>query len=614
MNAQDPILSAIVAVGSPAESRRIFHGLITSKFISSIQLILVIDLKKIEEFGLDDLKKAFGSNLQVVVGEYGSPGIARNAGLRLATAEWIVFWDCDDAPIEENIFELILSAGDEYDAVIGSYVVVDQKSMKVIRTTRAFSDLDFFTGVGLWRMIFRRKVISGKTFSEIEWGEDSLFLVDLGLFDLRSLTVPKPFYRYYSGDINQITHTTTRDRMGSLEKLDGVLTEKLRSSPRRFDIFALSVKTNITLFRRENGLARIHRSVKLIGLSLGVLKNHKLMFRYLNTAARWIICRRRSFTRIIPIAGGLGNQLFQFAASHALSSQERIELDVTLSKPRVDKNEIIELVNLIESVDSVGRKSSAISPFVSKVFGYNRRVQSERNEKLRNRAYAISIAAIASSVTSLYFKRRVTSFYCQDLGFEEIPAIKKNTITFGYFQTFRWADTSDTNEILQKLFPKYPSEQFLTLLSKVKKVTPIVVQVRLTDYIQEDSFGNLTSQYYDHTIGKIPKEITSNHPIWLFSDDPIAANTMLTAGQKRDLFVVPSDLSASENLELMKYGSAYVIANSSFGWWAAYLKKDKTAKVFAPSPWFANLPQPRDLFPPEWVLIPSHFKTIELER
>ena len=136
MNVQDPILSAIVAVGSPAESRRIFHSLITSKFTSSIQLILVIDLKKIEEFGLEALKKAFGPNLKVVVGEYGSPGIARNAGLRLATAEWVVFWDCDDAPIEENIFELILSVGDEYDAVIGSYVVVDQKSMKVIRTTR----------------------------------------------------------------------------------------------------------------------------------------------------------------------------------------------------------------------------------------------------------------------------------------------------------------------------------------------------------------------------------------------------------------------------------------------------------------------------------------------
>ncbi len=614
MNVQDPILSAIVAVGSPAESRRIFPGLITSKFTSSIELILVIDLKKIEEFDLSELRKAFGSNLRVVVGEYGSPGIARNAGLGLATAEWIVFWDCDDAPIQENIIELILSIGDEYDAAIGSYVVVDPKSMKVRRTPRAFSDLDFFTGVGLWRMMFRRNIIGSTTFSEIEWGEDSLFLVDLGLFDLCALTTSKPLYRYFSGDLNQITNMTTRNRIGSLKKLDGVLAKKLRSSPQRFDIFALAVKTNITLFKRENGLARISRSVKLIRLSLGVFKNYKLALRYWNMLAHWIVCRRDSVTRIIPIAGGLGNQLFQFAASHAFSSRERIELDVTLSKPRVDKIEKVELFNLIESVDSVGRRSSAISDFVSKVFGYNRRVQLQRNKKFQNRAYAILIAAATSLVTSLYFNRRVTSFYCQDLGFEEIPAINKNTITFGYFQTFRWADTSDTNEFLQKMSPKHPSEQFLTLLSTVKKVRPIVVQVRLTDYLQENSFGNLSSRYYDHTISKIPKEISVNHPIWLFSDDPITAFSMLKAGQKRDLFVVPLDLSASENLELMKYGSAYVIANSSFGWWAAYLKKEKTAKVFAPSPWFANLPEPRDLFPPEWVLIPSDFKSIELER
>ncbi len=614
MNVQDPILSAIVAVGSPAESRRIFHGLITSKFASSIQLILVIDLIKIEEFDLGDLRKSFGSNLRVVVGEYGSPGIARNAGLGLATAEWIVFWDCDDEPIQENIFELILSIGDEYDAAIGSYVVVDPKSMKVIRTTSAFSDIDFFTGVGLWRMIFRRNVIGSTTFSEIEWGEDSLFLVDLGLLQLRTLTAPTPLYRYFSGDVNQITNTTTRNRIDSLKKLDVALVKKLRSSPQRFDIFALAVKTNITLFKRENDLARISRIVKLISLSLGVFKNQKLMLRYWNLLARWIIGRRHNSTRIIPIAGGLGNQLFQFAAAHAFSRQERIELDLTLSKPRVDKNENVELFNLIEFVDSVGRKSSAISNFVSKVFGYNRRVQLQRNKKFQNKVYAILIAAAASSVTSLYFSRRVASFYCQDLGFEEIPVMNKNMITFGYFQTFRWADTSDTNVLLQKMSPRYPSEQFLKLLSAAKKVRPIVVQVRLTDYLQEDSFGNLSSQYYDHTIGKISEEISANHPIWLFSDDPIAATSMLNAGQKRDLFVVPSDLSASENLELMKYGSAYVIANSSFGWWAAYLRKEKTAKVFAPSPWFANLPEPRDLFPPEWVLIPSDFKTIELER
>jgi glycosyltransferase involved in cell wall biosynthesis len=614
VSVRDPILSAIVAVGSPAESRRIFHSLITSKFTSSIQLILVIDLKKIEEFGLDELKKAFGSNLQVVVGEYGSPGIARNAGLRLATGEWIVFWDCDDAPIEENIFELIVSVSDEYDAVIGSYVVVDQKSMKVIRTTKAFSDIDFFTGVGLWRMIFRRKVIGSTTFSEIEWGEDSLFVVDLGLFDLRFLATPKPLYRYYSGDVNQITHTTTRGRIRSLKKLDSVLAEKFRSSPQRFDIFALSVKTNITLFKRENGLARINRSVKLMGLSLGFLKNYKLMFRYWNMLPRWIIGRRLNYMRIIPIAGGLGNQLFQFAASHAFSSQERIELDVTLSKPRVDKNEIVELFNLIESVDSVRKKSSAISHFVSKVFGYNRRVQLQRNEKFQSKAYATFIAALASGVTSIYFKRRVSSFYCRDLGFEEIPRLHKNTITFGYFQTFRWASKNETNEILQNMSPKYPSEKFLALLSKAKNERPIVVQVRLTDYLQDDSFGILSPKYYDDTISKVSKEIFSNHSIWLFSDDPMSANSKLNTQHKKDLFIVPSDLSASETLELMKYGSAYVIANSSFGWWAAYLKKDKNARVFAPSPWFANLPEPCDLFPPEWILTPSDFKTIELER
>ena len=39
-------------------------------------------------------------------------------------------------------------------------------------------------------------------------------------------------------------------------------------------------------------------------------------------------------------------------------------------------------------------------------------------------------------------------------------------------------------------------------------------------------------------------------------------------------------------LEKMRWGSGYVIGNSSFSWWGAFLSHTKNAPTVAPKPWF----------------------------
>ena len=53
--------------------------------------------------------------------------------------------------------------------------------------------------------------------------------------------------------------------------------------------------------------------------------------------------------------------------------------------------------------------------------------------------------------------------------------------------------------------------------------------------------------------------------------------------------------------EIMRNGSGYILSNSTFGWWAAFLSKSENTNVVAPRPWFIALEDPSQLIPTTWM-------------
>ena len=73
-------------------------------------------------------------------------------------------------------------------------------------------------------------------------------------------------------------------------------------------------------------------------------------------------------------------------------------------------------------------------------------------------------------------------------------------------------------------------------------------------------------------------------------------------------WVDPKDLpDDAEALILMSKARNFIIANSTFSWWAAMLSNSKGV-VVAPEKWYRNMDDPNDLLPHEWCTIPSYWE------
>ena len=137
------------------------------------------------------------------------------------------------------------------------------------------------------------------------------------------------------------------------------------------------------------------------------------------------------------------------------------------------------------------------------------------------------------------------------------------------------------------------------MAERARREHPIVVHVRRGDYVQVDGFGLLGPDYYMAALTRLRERGVSG-PVWLFSDDPTAAADVVEGE------AITGSGSAAEEMWVMSHGAAHVIANSTFGWWAAWMNDPRTP-VVAPSPWFRDGPVVDGLIPPEWDRIDSRW-------
>ena len=298
------------------------------------------------------------------------------------------------------------------------------------------------------------------------------------------------------------------------------------------------------------------------------------------------------------LTGGLGNQLFQLAATLSLSKKSKVTLYDEIGRPRLNSDGRPELESLILPDRVCVKRVSNFNSFISKVIGFN--LRSGFNPKKFEESAKPLLNAISSLIISIYFRKPTQIIKSNSLGYDAgISEKKKRTVLIGYFQTFRYIEQVGVENFVK--FPKSHNLKVYEYLKLSENDKPLVVHIRLGDYKNEPDLGVLSEKYYALAIRAIWDKSKFNK-IWLFSDEPNLAIRRIPAEFKSKVVIIDSEgMSTIETLEVMTHGSGFVIANSSFSWWGATLRKKVEAPVCAPAPWFRNIAEPQDIRPENWL-------------
>lgn len=278
----------------------------------------------------------------------------------------------------------------------------------------------------------------------------------------------------------------------------------------------------------------------------------------------------------VRLSGGMGNQMFQYATGRALA----VKYDVPL---RLDTTYLL---------DRTPRSNFTFREYDLDVF-------------------CVQAEVISSQKSSWQLKvEKIKNKLLRPRGVEKSFSFDPTVLSWGpevtlqgYWQSPKYF--SEIEDVIRADFTlNHPlPENTKTLLAEIQSTASVAIHVRRGDYVGHAFHDiDLGQSYYDAGL----RHITSKHAIekiYAFSDDIEWCKTNLHFDIVTT-FVGPeyAGQKGEEHLMLMSACRHFIIANSTFSWWGAWLCTNSEKIVVAPRQWFKDTSiDTDDLIPSEWL-------------
>ncbi len=287
---------------------------------------------------------------------------------------------------------------------------------------------------------------------------------------------------------------------------------------------------------------------------------------------------------ISEIIGGLGNQMFQYAAGRALSLErnESLHLDVS-GFVGYGLHQGFELERVF----------SCPTKIVNKM---------EICDILRWQSLAV-IKRILTRPNMIMLRRKEFVVEPHFHYWPEINQTPQNCYLAGYWQSEKYFQVYASKIRAEFTFKLAMTDINAKLAEQISNVNAVSLHVRRGDYVNNPkttaTHGVCSLDYYRTAIKLIAQRVQQPY-FYIFSDDIAWVKDNLKIDFPHQIVDHNSGSESYNDMYLMSLCQHHIIANSSFSWWGAWLNPSVDKIITAPKHWFTKEVNTHDLIPQSW--------------
>lgn len=270
---------------------------------------------------------------------------------------------------------------------------------------------------------------------------------------------------------------------------------------------------------------------------------------------------------IVKLKGGMGNQMFQYALGRALSLKHNVPLGFDLSF----------------LLDITSRLNFTPRNYDLDIFNIKAEIVPSRKIPFLNRMFKGMAGRIFDHLRRFLSCKGTEKFAWFD---PSILNLGPDAYLDGYWQSPKYFEGIE--DIIRQDFTlkeKLP-QNIEELKKEIENCNSLCIHVRRGDYVGNKNHEIVGKEYYDKGI-EIIKNKAGIDKIYVFSDDiEWCKNNMKFEFPTMFVGEEYSGKKAEGHLLLMSACKNFIIPNSSFSWWGAWLSTYEKKIVVIPKKWF----------------------------
>jgi hypothetical protein len=288
---------------------------------------------------------------------------------------------------------------------------------------------------------------------------------------------------------------------------------------------------------------------------------------------------------ISQIIGGLGNQMFQYAAGRALSLKngQALRLDVS-GFSGYGLHQGFELQRVFNIPAEIATEAE-----VRSILGWQ---------------FAPGIRRILARPGMAALCRKGFVVEPHFHYWPDVKQVPRDCYLAGYWQSEKYF--LDIAPVIRADFTfRHPLVSLnAELAEQIGTVNAVSLHVRRGDYAKNPkttaTHGLCSLDYYRAAIRHISDRI-EQPCFFIFSDDIGWVKDNLKTDYPCQYIEHNQGSESYNDMHLMSLCRHHIVANSSFSWWGAWLNPNPDKIIIAPEKWFANETNTQDLIPQGWV-------------